>query len=182
MNNVKIFISHKKEDSSKALEISKYIETNYGYTTYVDELDHEIDPNNVVERIVSKLKKSTHLLVVFSEKTKDSMWVPFELGISYERNQGIGVLIWPNGTNLSYPLPEYLEEFPLMQCNKKFYNDNCYTNELDKYLEQIKILRPLFEADSIDIGTEDFKLKVNIDKSYAKEFINELKSKLKGDN
>lgn len=176
MDNVKIFISHKKEDSSKALKISKYIESNYGYTTYVDELDHQIDPNNVVERIVSKLKKSTHLLVVFSEKTKESMWVPFELGISYEREQGIGVLIWPNATNLSYQLPEYLEQFPIMQCNKKINDNTCYTEELNKYLEQIKTLRPIFESDSI--STENFKSTASMHTSYAKEFIDELKSKL----
>jgi len=181
MEEVKIFISHKKEDSDKAKEVYKYIKENSKFNAYLDEFDKEISHHNVVERIVENLRDSTHLLVVFSEHTIKSMWVPFELGVSYERGQGIGVLIWPDKTILSYELPEYLDEFPKLNCNKQNYNDNCNSSDLDKYLEEIK------EIPTKQISTEAFEstqydefgfTKTASDVDYAAEFIRRLKDKL----
>jgi len=171
MDNVKIFISHKKEDSSKAVKLEKYIKNKYpNYNVYVDELDNKInDYENVTDRIVYKLRECNHLLILFSEHTKKSMWVPFELGISYEREQGIGVLIWTDGEKLEEKLPEYLDEFPILETEE----------HIDLYLEQIgSKSQQLFESDSITLGNEHFESTASAQKSYAKEFINELKSKL----
>lgn len=42
---------------------------------------------------------------------KKSMWIPFELGVGYERNEGVGILL--NGYVAN--LPEYLDEFPVIK-------------------------------------------------------------------
>ena len=181
MGIVKIFISHKKEDSDKAKQVYDYITKEWQFDTYLDELDYQISKYNVVDRIVDNLRKSTHLLVLFSEHTIKSMWVPFELGVAYEREQGIGVLIWPDKTNLSYNLPEYLDEFPKLNCNKKNENDYCDPSDLDKYLNVIKkypnkqILIESIATEEFDsLGFRKTASKVN----YAKEFIEKLKYEL----
>ena len=135
----------------------------------------------MVERIVENLRNSTHLLVIFSEYTINSMWVPFELGVSYEREQGIGVLIWPDKINLTYELPEYLNEFPKLSCNKYNDYDKCDPSDLDEYLEEIKeiptkhILTEAFESEQYD---ELGFTKTASDIDYAAEFIKRLKNRL----
>ena len=176
---VKIFISHKQEDSEKAEKVAKYIEENYGFNTYVDVLDDGINSEiNITERIVDKLRNSTHLLVLFSEHTIKSMWVPFELGVSYERQQGIGVLVWPEGVDINYELPEYLDEFPKLQCKKKTSNDSCGIEDLDKYLNEIK-RNPTKDVLMDSMKAESFGFrKTASEVNYAREFIDRLKREL----
>lgn len=180
MEEIRIFISHKKEDSDKAKAVYEYIKNNWEFDAYLDEFDKNINRHNVVERIVKNLRDSTHLLVIFSEHTINSMWVPFELGVSYEREQGIGVLIWPDGMNINYKLPEYLDEFPKLSCHKKYYSDKCYTNDLDKYLEEIKeIPNKIVLEDSLGYGAEEFGFTKRASEiNYSAEFIRRLKEKL----
>lgn len=184
--NIKIFISHKQEDSRKAEHVAKYIEAEYGFHTYVDTLDEGIKTStNITDRIVGKLRDATHLLVIFSEKTKGSMWVPFELGVSYEREQGIGVLLWAETLSNLRELPEYLDEFPKLKVTK--YSElvlKCgienekYKIDLDKFLQLIqkypneRILREAMESESFGMrqGIEEVH--------YAKEFIDRLKREL----
>jgi len=177
--SVKIFISHKQEDSDKAENVSKYIQEQYGFETYVDTLDDGIRSyTNITDRIIGKLRDTTHLLVIFSEKTIESMWVPFELGVSYEREQGIGVLIWPDGINIDYKLPEYLDEFPKLKCKKKISSDSCGIEDLNEYLDEIKrnpTKEVLMESISMDsLGMRKTASEVN----YAREFIDRLNRKL----
>ncbi|WP_029523331.1 toll/interleukin-1 receptor domain-containing protein [Persephonella sp. KM09-Lau-8] len=167
---IQIFISHKKEDEKKAIKLSDYIEENFGFSTYVDVLDDKIhEYENVTERIVSQLRNSTHLLVVFSEHTKKSMWVPFELGVAYEREEGIGVYIWPDNPYMlpDYDLPEYLEEFPKM---KDTYGLNKYLNLIKEKPNKQKLLLEAKES----LGFTKRAAEIN----YAQEFINELKKRL----
>lgn len=156
-----IFISHKKEDKDKAVLISKYLEQK-GVDSYIDVLDPNISYKNVTERIVEQLRKATHLIVVFSEYTKDSMWVPFELGIAYERNNGIGIYLWPDTDYLPIKFPEYLDEFPIMETK----------NDLDKYIELYQNQKP-----SIIMERRGFMDSTSI-KNYAQRFIDELKHRL----
>lgn len=167
---IQIFISHKKEDEEKAIELSDYIEEKFGFSTYVDVLDDKIrEYENVTERIVSQLRDSTHLLVVFSEHTKKSMWVPFELGVAYEREEGIGVYIYPDDPYrfTYYDLPEYLEEFPKME---SYSGLNKYLNLIKEKPNKQKLLLEAKES----LGFTKRASEIN----YAQEFINELKKRL----
>jgi len=155
----------------------------------LDVLDNEIDgTTNITEHIVEKLRNATHLLVIFSEETKKSMWVPFELGVSYERNHGIGVLLWADDSMNKSELPEYLDAFPLMKSKSisrgtgllSQFLDNIdmydFKSDLRKYLNQIKE-KEKFESINIKSGMESAKL--NESKSdYVEAFIRELKEKL----
>jgi hypothetical protein len=155
-----IFISHKKEDKNKALDIHCYLKEK-NVNSYIDVLDPSITYENVAQRIIEQLRKATHLIVVFSEHTKESMWVPFELGVAYERNNGIGIFLWPDNHGLYIKFPEYLDEFPVMKSVK----------DLDKYIK-------LYRETKIAMESIDFVKSASV-KNYTQQFIDELKSELR---
>ncbi len=155
-----IFISHKKEDKGKALGLEKYLKER-DIDSYVDVLDSEINPTNVTERIVDNLRRTTHLIVIFSEHTTKSMWVPFELGVAYERDSGIGVLKWADSEQSKIILPEYLNEFPVMN-----------QSDIDKYIDLYKKPRRIVATESYDFS------EAASSKGYAKGFIDQLKSNI----
>jgi len=154
-----IFISHKKEDEEKALKLEKFLKEK-DIDCYVDVLDSTITATNVTERIVKNLRDANHLIVIFSEHTVKSMWVPFELGVSFERNNGIGVLLWPDNENTTLITPEYLDEFPIMKD----------ANGVNKYIE-------LYKQQTVLMEKYGFQ-KTASPKNYASTFIKSLKSKL----
>jgi hypothetical protein len=81
-----VFLSHKKEDKPACKKIAEYL-SNAGIDYYLDEEDEDLqqaasvsDPIKITEAIKKGIKNSTHMLVVISEKTYRSQWVPFEVG------------------------------------------------------------------------------------------------------
>lgn len=158
-----IFISHKEVDSDKALKLSKYL-NDKGVTSYLDVLDKKISNGNITSNVVSNLRKSTHLIVVFSEHTQGSMWVPFELGVAYERDYGIGVALWPDDEKINIETPEYLDDFPVMKGS----------DDIDEYIKLYK--------SNFAVGTESLHESRNFTKfsasteNYAERFITSLKS------
>ena len=109
-----IFISHKKEDAEKAREIVDYI-MDCGVDVYYDENDAILsnpdnikDPVKITNAINTALSKSTHMICVISDKTKESWWVPYEIGYDSNkigfRSSNIGILIIKSISQL----PEYL--------------------------------------------------------------------------
>ena len=84
-----VFLSHKKEDKPACRKIAKYLsEAEIDY--YLDEEDDTLqqavssgDPNRITERIKKGISESSHMLVVVSEKTYKSQWVPFEVGYGH---------------------------------------------------------------------------------------------------
>ena len=87
--NLCIFLSHKKEDKEACLEIGKYLE-DAGIDYYLDIYDenlqvasNENNPVKITECLKNGIRSSSHMIVVISEKTKDSQWVPFEIGYGH---------------------------------------------------------------------------------------------------
>jgi hypothetical protein len=85
-NRTCIFISHKKEDMLKASETANYI-MDCGVDVFFDENDAVLsnpesnnDPIKVTNAINNALNKSTHMICIISDKTKESWWVPYEIG------------------------------------------------------------------------------------------------------
>jgi hypothetical protein len=80
--NKRVFISHKKEDKDLAKKVADYI-MEAGVDVYFDEYDTTInrnDPLSVVSAIKKGMQLSTHMLVVFTNNTLLSTWVPWEIG------------------------------------------------------------------------------------------------------
>ncbi len=103
-----IFISHRSSDKKAALTVSHYIR-NCGIDVYIDLDDNGLqlatvknDVQGIVNHIQDGLKKSTHLLVLLSEDTKESWWVPYEIGYAKKSGKSIASLM----------LKKYIDDFP----------------------------------------------------------------------
>lgn len=84
-----VFLSHKKEDKTECRRIAEYFK-NAEVDYYLDELDVALqqaassgDPSKITESIKKGIRESSHMLVVVSEKTYKSHWVPFEVGYGH---------------------------------------------------------------------------------------------------
>lgn len=84
-----VFLSHKHEDKNACRGIAKYLaESEIDY--FLDEEDDALQtavrqgsPQKITENIKRGIRESTHMLVVVSEKTYESQWVPFEVGYGH---------------------------------------------------------------------------------------------------
>ncbi|RAI85825.1 toll/interleukin-1 receptor domain-containing protein [Algoriphagus yeomjeoni] len=84
-----VFLSHKNEDKEACLKIGKYLE-EAGIDYYLDIYDKELqyaaeknDPIKITHHIKEGIRLSSHMIVVISEKTINSQWVPFEIGYGH---------------------------------------------------------------------------------------------------
>jgi len=106
-----VFISHKKEDESSALTILNHFKKN-DVPAWIDVLDPELKKKSegeVTKHIQLQLSKCTHLLALFTINTKNSYWVPFELGMAYQLDKNIATIKLSDVEH-----PEYLNEFPIL--------------------------------------------------------------------
>ena len=104
-----MFISHQKKDSDAAKAIADYLQYA-GIDIYFDEYDTSInqsDPQSVVNAIKRGIENCSHMLVLFSPNTFDSMWVPWEIGYAYNSVVTLNVLRL-KGVEKD-KLPEYLK-------------------------------------------------------------------------
>ena len=108
---MKIFISHKKEDEYTAFGIQQVLET-MGIEAYLDILDDTISDNGekLTKHIRKKLRECSDVIVVLSDNTKRSWWVPFEIGMATEKDMPIA-----NYLTSYEKLPEYLEYWPRLK-------------------------------------------------------------------
>lgn len=108
---MKVFISHKKEDEGYAL-IIKYAFDVLHVDAYLDVLDTSISEGGkaLTDHIKDQLNGCTDIIVVMSEATKHSWWVPFEIGMAAQKDM-------PTATYLtsSVVLPDYLTYWPRLR-------------------------------------------------------------------
>lgn len=163
---MKVFISHKRED----LELAKKIVNQLNLLKvpcYLDELDHYIydSDKDLTSHIKSKMHDCTDLLVLMTNKTKDSWWVHFEIGMAADRN-------YPTITyrNTLEKLPDYLSFWPqITNLNELIiYKDNILLRE--EKINEDNRERKLFER----LGMENFSQK----QDFVLDFYRHLKSDL----
>ena len=108
---MKIFISHKLQDSATANLIAKELE-EIKVDYYLDVLDNSITENGkeLTNHIRANLNKCTDIIVVMSNITKFSQWVPFEVGMAAQKDM-------PTATFLKedVSLPDYLQYWPRLK-------------------------------------------------------------------
>lgn len=150
-----IFISHRLKDQKAASLIKDYLavyNVDSFVSLYAPKRDDQFD---VVKWIVNKLNECSHVIALISENTQGSMWVPFELGMAYKANKGIGTFLLNK-----IEIPEYLEAFPIMNS----------TDDLDSFIELYFNDRSLSESLHKSIR--------NASAGGAEKFIENLKVKL----
>lgn len=140
---MKIFISHKQEDSFTAKQIANELEIcNVDY--YLDVLDTSVTQNGrqLTNHIRNSLNKCTDIIVVMSSVTSISQWVPFEVGMAAQVNM-------PTATFLKEDvrLPEFLEYWPRLKKATDIREYVMVSKDVDREY------RPIYEEATYDEET-----------------------------
>src|SRR5208282_522680 len=161
---IRVFISHKREDSESAGRLATKIDGYRDCRAYVDVLDARLalngdDLGEYFRRVISDC---THLMAVISERTAASWWVPFEIGIATEKQYPLSTF---SSTRAS--LPDYLQKWPYLVSEA----------DVEKYLQvAVNVGNNVLRK---NILTEDMRTASSSDRaSYAKSFHSILKREL----
>ncbi len=107
-----IFLSHISIDKKIVEEIANYIMYKGDLDVYFDKYDDELqqaeregNPRKITELIERGINASTHVMCLISEETKNSWWVPYEIGYGKKANIEIASLNLKGNTYL----PDYLK-------------------------------------------------------------------------
>lgn len=108
---MKVFISHKREDAAIAARIAMQLRLNYA-DAYLDILDPIVfdDGKALTEHIKNTLNSCTDILVVMSNATRYSQWVPFEIGMAAQVDLPTVTYLAEN-----VRLPDYLTFWPCLR-------------------------------------------------------------------
>lgn len=108
---MKVFISHKKEDEERALTVKSVLDKK-GVSSYLDLLDNSVvvDGKALTDHIKSNLNSCTDVIVVMTDSTQKSWWVPFEIGMSAQKDMPTASFLAPN-----VELPDYLNYWPRLK-------------------------------------------------------------------
>ena len=148
-----VFISHKSQDSIDAKAIADYIRL-CGIDVYIDLDDNGLklasiteDSEGIVKHIQKGLGMSTHLLAIISDNTKESWWVPYEIGYAKKASKKISSLVL---RKLSDKIPDYLkiEEILISLEDLKEYA-KCLICDKNRYRDIFENTIILPEVDSL---------------------------------
>ena len=105
-----VFVSHKSNDAAKAVQVAERISAN-GLSAWVDVADPSgvSDGPDLADHIRRILASSRSLLALVTSATKESWWVPFEIGIAFQQEK----LLASYGSRAS--LPSFLHKWPNVQ-------------------------------------------------------------------
>ena len=134
-----IFISHQKKDTGFASVVADFLMSKK-IDVYFDEDDNDLkfarQSNNhkeVTKSILTGIKASNYMLVIVSENTYRSLWVPFEIGYAYDKITDLKILRH-KGIEKN-ELPSYLKTTEIL---------NGY-NSLDRFITKIKAANKIYE-------------------------------------
>ena len=108
---MKMFISHKQEDTAIARAIANKL-NSLGKDYYLDALDSTIcgSGKRLTDHIKTALNGCTDIIVVMTERTKRSQWVFFEVGMATQVGLPISTYLAQNVV-----LPDFLDYWPQLR-------------------------------------------------------------------
>lgn len=147
------FISHKEEDTDAAIALGKHITDDFGFNIYLDIYDNELqkaDKNDDAEGVVNAIHKgilyASHLLCVVTEKSKDSWWIPYEIGFAQAN--------FVKTSSIKIKQSEYLPTYLRVNNSPVFLT----IRELDDYLNKNKAYGGLFSQNTTEVNNEEIYL------------------------
>lgn len=155
---IKVFISHQAADSTIAERISRRLKEIHSISSYLDIIDPGIKyGDDLSAHIQTEMGKCTQLLAVVSDNTRQSWWVPWEIGVATEK-------YYPLATFLSNvtSTPEYLRKWPHLYTDR----DLDYYADASKYAD--RSLKTRRETLSEDVAR----------RRSTNEFFNTLRNRL----
>lgn len=150
---MKVFISHKDADSLQALLLKRAFEDE-GVSAYLDVLDSSINGGGktLTEHIKNQLNQCTDIIVLMTEATKYSWWVPFEIGMSAQIDMPTASYLKENVV-----LPSFLSYWPRLKTindvstyvsvrkkTERILNEQYSNFELSSVSNRRKIETPIF--------------------------------------
>lgn len=108
--NKSVFLSHSSADRAALPAVIRFLEA-FGVNVYIDKTDQSL-PQNTSPETGAKLKERIHqcdkFIVLVSENSKDSRWIPWELGIADESKTIQNVALLPKVN--SSEMPDWAEQ------------------------------------------------------------------------
>lgn len=148
---MKVFISHQQADAQLALVVAARLKTQHSIDSYLDVIDPGIrtSGDDLADHVRKELGRCTQLMVVVSEVTRLSWWVPWEIGIASEKEFPLATF-----AGQTTDLPEYLKKWPYLRTE----------SDVDLYAEASKQadrqlvfkLRDLQESVARERSTKEF--------------------------
>jgi hypothetical protein len=92
-----VFLSHSSHDHELVGGVAVVLE-NHGGHVYIDEHDPRItgdDFQKTAERLRSVVRACRKFVLFVTERSKDSKWIPWELGLGDGNNTGQNVALFP---------------------------------------------------------------------------------------
>jgi hypothetical protein len=134
-----VFISHQKKDTGFASDVADFL-LSKKIDVYFDEDDNDLkfarQSNNhreVTKSIMIGINASDYMLVIVSENTYKSLWVPFEIGFAYDKITGLKIL--RHKEIEKDELPAYLKTTEIL---------NGYFS-LERFIAEIKATNKIYE-------------------------------------
>jgi len=109
---IKIFISHQRTDSMLATRIAERLRVQHQLDCYLDVIDTALTESGqaLADYVRAQLSKCTQLLAVVSPATRESWWVPWEIGVATEKNFPLATY-----SGSFSRLPEFLHKWPVLK-------------------------------------------------------------------
>ena len=107
-----VFVSYQHNDQATALTLAKEL-SDQNWDVFIDVHDDTLFPgdNNVDEPLLEAIANAATMLIVVSDDTQGSWWVPWEIGVSTPSGKP-RALYRPTTRR---PLPDYLEKLERLQ-------------------------------------------------------------------
>ncbi len=135
-----VFISYQRVDEAKARSIGDQLEA-LGVSTYIDVMAPLLaSAQGVTKTILNRLRSCTHLMAVVSANTVRSWWVPFEIGITTERDRRI-----TSYRRDTVPLPEFRRIWPVLDYDRelvdfarRYFQDSAHGEKSLRFQESVQ--------------------------------------------
>lgn len=112
-----IFLSHSSKDRELVKPAIAFLRS-HGITVYVDWMDEgmpDVVSGETAKRLKEKIREQRKFMVLVTENSKDSRWVPWELGFADPVKGMDQIAILPVSENGSFVQNEYLKIYPKIQ-------------------------------------------------------------------
>lgn len=112
----KVFISYNAKDYSIAKQVRDRVEQHQNFTTYFDRIDDAdmTDGPSLAKKLRQRMCTCDQLVAIVSRKTVTSWWVPWEIGVGFERKFRMASYLIKSSSGIE-KLPSYLNVWPKLQ-------------------------------------------------------------------
>jgi hypothetical protein len=107
-----VFLSYRHTDQSEALDLAEYLHQD-GRNVYIDIHDDTLTPGDpaLEQALITAIENAETMVIVVSDQTKNSWWVPWEIGVSTPWGKPKAM----HNPQTKEPLPAFLQKLPRFQ-------------------------------------------------------------------